>query len=69
MAQRRFSVDKKYQPVFVGRLAIQRKAYKDTYNDIGKADNRAKTVVEKGGAIEAIVYEELGKDRRIRKIT
>ena len=48
---------------------MQRKVYNDTYNDIGKADNRARTVVEEGGAVEAIVYEELGKDRRIRKIT
>jgi hypothetical protein len=69
MAHRRFSIDKKYRPVFVGRLAFQPRAYKDTYNGIAEADNRARTLVEEGKAIEAIVYEELGKDRRIRKIT
>jgi hypothetical protein len=69
MAARRFAVDKKYRPVFVGRLAFQPRAYRDTYDDIIRADNRAKAIVEEGRAIEAVVYEELGKGRRVRKIT
>jgi len=69
MALRLFSVATKYRPAVVGRLTFLPRAYKDTYNDIAKADNRAKTLVESGRAIEAVVYEELGKDRRIRKIT
>lgn len=69
MALRRFSIGKKYRPVLDGRFAIQRRTYRDTYDDITTADNRAKAVVESGGAIEAVVYEELGNARKIRKIT
>jgi hypothetical protein len=69
MRLRLFSVRKKYRPVFVGEFEQLRRPYNDAYNDIARADRRAKTVVEEGGAIESIVYEELGKDRRIRKIT
>lgn len=69
MALRVFSVAQKYRPILFGRLAFQPRAYKDTYNDIAKADTRAKALVESGGPIEAVVYEELAKDRRIRKIT
>ena len=55
--------------MFDGRFELLRRAYKDTYSDITQADNRARAVVEEGGAIEAVVYEELGKDIRVRKVT
>jgi hypothetical protein len=68
MAHRCFSVDKTYRPVFEGRFTLQRHSYDDTYDEITKADKRARTVVEEGGAIEAIIFEELGKKGRLWKV-